>query len=339
MKKILTSFSLFIAALAFISLPVAETAMAQRGIIPSLGGARSGTSGFQFLKIMPDARSAGLGGSAVADITDGSSLYWNPALAVQMESSQFMISHTAYFVDISMNYASYVHQFRNMAFGGSILFLDSGDMNETTEFNPTGTGRTFRTVHMAAGLSFSQELTSLFSYGVTAKYLNERIEEIETSTVVLDLGFFYRVGDTGLRFAVGLNNFGTDASPSGETRRMTLDGEVIEDEFEKISPPTTFIIGAAYDTWSNDNFDLVLTGQLTNPSDNAEQFSLGAELTYLNQFYLRTGYQFGVDEVQWPSFGAGFNLPVLNYSLGVDYGFSTRERLGSLHRIALKFNL
>ena len=339
MKKILTSISLFIAALALISFPIAETAMAQRGIIPSLGGARSGTSGFQFLKIMPDARSAGLGGSAVADINDGSALYWNPALAVQMDDSQFMVSHTAYFVDISLNYASYVHQFRNMALGASVLFLDSGDIAETTEFNPLGTGRTFRTVHMAAGISFSQELTQLFSYGVTAKYLNERIEEIETTAVVLDLGFFYRVGDTGLRFAVGLNNFGTDATPSGETRRMTLDGEIVETEFEDISPPTTFIIGAAYDTWSNEIFNLILTGQLTNPSDNAEQFSVGAELEYLNQFYLRAGYQFGVDEVQWPSVGVGFNVPLLNYKLGVDYGFSTRERLGSLHRIALKFNL
>lgn len=308
-------------------------------LLPSLGGSRSGTSGFQFLKINVDARSAAMGGSNVADAKDGSAFYVNPALAAQMDGSQVYLSHTAYFVDISMNYASYVHRMGNIALGGSLMYLNSGEMDETNEFNPFGTGRTFRTVHMAAGLSFAQRLTDLFSYGVTAKYLDERIEEVQAQNLVFDIGFFYRVGDTGLRFAIGLNNFGVDATPSGETTRMTLDGEVVETEFEDISPPTTFIIGAAYDAWSNDEFSVLVTGQITNPSDNAERLSLGTELGYMDQFYLRVGYEFGVDESKLPSFGAGFKLPVANYDIGLDYGFSTRERLGSLHRLALKFNL
>ena len=308
-------------------------------LLPSLGGSRSGTSGFQFLKINVDARSAAMGGSNVADAKDGSAFYVNPALAAQMDGSQVYLSHTAYFVDISMNYASYVHRMGNIALGGSLMYLNSGEMDETNEFNPFGTGRTFRTVHMAAGLSFAQRLTDLFSYGVTAKYLDERIEEVQAQNLVFDIGFFYRVGDTGLRFAIGLNNFGVDATPSGETTRTTLDGEVVETEFEDISPPTTFIIGAAYDAWSNDEFSVLVTGQITNPSDNAERLSLGTELGYMDQFYLRVGYEFGVDESKLPSFGAGFKLPVANYDIGLDYGFSTRERLGSLHRLALKFNL
>lgn len=317
----------------------ADTVQAQRSIIPSLGNSRSGTSGFQFLKINPDARSSALGGSNVADAADASSLYLNPALAAQMRGNQIHLGHTQYFTDISLNYAAYVHRMRSMAFGASLIYLDSGDMNETTEFNPFGTGRTFRAINMAAGLTFAQELTNLFSYGVSLKYVEERIAEFEAQTVVFDIGFFYRVGDTGLRFAVGLNNFGIDASPSGEVRRLDLNGEIRETEFEDVSPPTTFKMGAAYDVFTGDNFSVVGLAQLTNPADNAEQFSLGAEMSYLNQFYLRAGYEFGVDEASLPSFGVGFRLPVLNYSLGLDYGFSTRDRLGSLHRFALKFNL
>ncbi len=318
---------------------IAETAEAQRGIIPSLGSSRSGTSGFQFVKINPDARSASLGGSNVADAFDTSSLYLNPALSAQMSGNQFYVGHTQYFADISLNYAGYVHRYRSMAFGGSLMYLDSGEMDETTEFQPFGTGRTFRTVHLAAALSFAQELTNLFSYGVSLKYLDERIEEVESQTVVIDVGFFYRVGDTGLRFAVGINNFGLDATPQGETIRTSLEGEVVEREFEDMSPPTMFLVGAAYDAYSNDDFDITVLGQITNPSDNAERFSLGTEFGYLNKFFLRAGYEFGMDEAILPSFGAGFKLPVLDYSLGIDYGFSTRDRLGSLHRFALKFNL
>ncbi|MCA1803742.1 MAG: PorV/PorQ family protein [Rhodothermaceae bacterium] len=322
-----------------IGLGFAETAVAQRSLLPSLGGSRSGTSGFQFLKVNVDARSSGMGNSNVADASGGSSLYWNPALAVQGEGSQLYLGHTAYFADVSLNYASYIHKFRNMAVGASLTYLDSGEMNETTEFQPFGTGRTFRTVHLAAGLSFSQELTNLFSYGLTLKYLDERIEEVEVSNIVVDLGFFYRVGDTGLRFAIGLTNFGVDATPGGETTRLTLEDEQVMTEFEDVSPPTNFILGAAYDAYQGESVNVLVTGQLTNPSDDAEKMSIGAEMGYIRQFFVRAGYQFGVDEVQYPNFGVGFRLPVAGRSLELDYGFAARERLGNIHRLAVKFNL
>lgn len=325
-------------ALIVLLLGTTELLTAQRSLIPSLGSSRSGTSGFQFVKINVDARSAALGSSNVADAKDVSSLYLNPALAAQLRNHQFYVGHTAYFADISMNYAGYIHRFRNFAVGGALSYLDSGEMMETNEFNPLGTGRTFRTVHMAASLTFAQELTTLFSYGVTAKYLDERIEEVQAQTVVFDFGFFYKVGTTGLRFAIGLSNFGLDANPTGETTRPTLSGPIVETDFERVSPPTTFSVGAAYDAWRDDNFAVLVTAQVTNPSDNAERFSVGSEVAYNNMVYLRTGYEFGVDEALLPSFGLGLQLPVMNYGLGVDYGFSARDRLGSLHRITMKFN-
>ncbi len=345
MKK---RFTLLIFTLITLMLSLTSESIA-RNIFPSFGSSRSGTSGFQFLKIGVDARSAGMAYSNIADSRDASSLFWNPALAAQMEQSQFFLGHTAYFTDISLNYGAYVHRYRNMAFGGSLTYLDSGEIDETTEFHPFGTGRTFRTIHMAAGLTFAQELTSLFSYGVTLKYLDERIEEITSRTAVIDVGFFYRVGDTGLRFAVGINNFGIDATPGGETRRRPgphesgietdEDGYIVFDDFETISPPTTFNLGAAYDLYQSDLIDVIVTGQVINPNDNAERFSIGSELQFMKQFFARAGYEFGIDEIYLPNFGVGFNLPVQRYSLGLDYGFAARERLGTLHRISLKFNL
>ena len=310
-----------------------------QSVIPSLGDSRSGTSGFQFLKINVDARSSAMGGSNMADAVDGSSLYLNPALTSLVTNNQIYFGHTQYFADISMNYAGYIHRLNSVALGGSLMYLNSGEMNETTEFNPFGTGRTFRTIHMAAALTFSQQLSHLFNYGVSVKYLDERIEEIQSQTVVFDIGFFYRVGDTGLRFAIGLNNFGLDAAPTGETTRTTLEGPLTETDFEDVSPPTMFMIGAAFDAYKSENFDLLLTAQVTNPADNAERFSIGSELGFLDQFYFRLGYEFGVDEAVYPSAGIGLNVPFLNQNLGLDYGFSNRERLGNLHRFALKINL
>lgn len=321
--------------LAFSGIEISEA----QNILPTLGDSRSGTSGFQFLKVNVDVRSAAMGSSNVAASEDGPSVYLNPAMASRVESNQFYLSHTAYFADISLNYASYTHSINSVTVGGSLMVLDSGEMNETNEFNPYGTGRTFRTIHMAGALTFSQRLTNYFSYGASVKFLDERIEEIQTQTVVVDVGFFYQVGETGLRFAIGLNNFGFDSTPTGETTRPTLDGPVVESDFQDISPPTMFMIGAAYDVYENENLNLLLTGQVTNPSDNAERFSLGSELGFIDKFFVRAGYEFGVEEAIYPTGGVGFKVPFLKNDLAIDYGFSTRERLGNLHRFALKFNL
>lgn len=325
--------------LLFIALVgITQTAAAQ-SILPALGSSRSGTSGFQFLKIPIDPRSAAMGNSSVADALDGSSLYLNPALTSQMSRSQVYLSHTQYFADIAMLYSGYVHRFGSRAVGVSLQYLDSGELLETSEFDPFGTGRTFRTLHMAVGLTYSQQLTSLFSYGMTAKYATERIENIQFSAPLVDMGFFYRVGDTGLRFAVGVSNFGFDASPDGETDRPTLGGTVTESEFERVSPPTTFTLGAAYDILKGDMYNLLLTGQLTNPSDNSERLSFGTEFRFMNQFFVRTGYELGVDEASLPTFGAGVKVPLLGRELHMNYGFTTRDRLGSLHRVSLIIGL
>ena len=310
-----------------------------QSLIPSFGDARSGTSGFQFTKIAADARSSGMGLSNVADAVDASSLYWNPGLAGQIQKSEVMLGHTRYFADISMEYLAYVHRYRSFVFGASVQYLNSGDINETTEFKPFGTGRTFRSVHASVGLTAAHEVTDLFSYGLTVRYLTERIEEIEINSGAIDFGFFYRVGETGLRFAVGLNNFGLDADPGGSTTRLTLNGEETIEDFEDVALPTRFSIGAAYDVYETDNLKAVITGQITNPSDNNEQFSFGGELGYLDQFFIRTGYQFGFEEIKLPSAGLGFKLPVTGRSIAADYAFSPYDRLENLHRIALRIIL
>lgn len=305
----------------------------------SFGQDRAGTEGFQFTKIPVDPRSAAMGNSNMADANDGSSLYWNPALAARLPQSSVMISHTGYFADINVDYFSYVHRINKFALGGSIQYLNSGDITETTEFQPFGTGRTFSTQHLAAGLSGAHQVTDLFSYGITLKYLLEKIEEVSYSSGAIDFGFSYLVGDTGLRFAVGINNFGLDANPSGKTTRENLDG-VEEIEPEAISSlPTRFHIGAAYDVFEKENSKLIITGQITNPSDNAEQFNVGAEYIFMDQFFVRTGYEFGQEERKIPSLGAGFELPVNNKVLKVDYAYTLYERLGEIHRIAISFSL
>lgn len=324
----------------FLLVSLMFVSLSQKVHAQGFGTDRAGTESFQFTKIAVDPRSAAMGNSNMADAIDGSSLYWNPALSARLGSSNVMVSHTAYVVDVNVDYFSYIHKIGDFAIGASVHYLNSGDILETTETDPLGTGRTFRTHHIAAGLSGAHQVTDLFSYGMTVKLLTMRILEVEYTTGAIDFGFHYLVGDTGLRFAVGINNFGLDSSPNGSVTRLDeTDGIVVEEPQQDPSLPTRFHIGAAYDLLETDQSRLLVTAQITNPSDNSEQFNIGAEYAFMNQFFLRTGYEFGNIERRLPSFGGGVKLNVGGRVIDANYSYSLFERLGEIHRIALSIAL
>ena len=332
--------------LALFLLVVAAPASAQ---LPSFGEERAGTSGFQFLKVPVDPRGAALGGTVVATADDASALFWNPALAAR-SGTQGGLATTRYVADVALHYAAgyapVATPLGTFTLGLSVQALDSGEMDVTTEFSgPDGTGETFRLVDLAVGLTVAQSLTDLFSYGVTGKLVRESAADVTTSAGLLDLGVSYRVGDTGVGFGVTIRNFGFEVSPGGSITRTTLEGVVTETEFEGIDPPTTFLLGVSYQPLQAFGFapggphDLTVSGQLTNPNDNAERFNFGTEYVWNGLLALRAGYEFGRDEVSAPSFGAGLVVPGLGPDLRVDYGFNRFDRLGNVHRVGLNLRL
>ena len=92
MRKLINKYSFIVLVLALASFVEVKAQT-------SYGTDRAGTESFQFTKITVDARSAAMGNSNMADATDGSSLYWNPALASKIGSSYATLSHTDYLVD------------------------------------------------------------------------------------------------------------------------------------------------------------------------------------------------------------------------------------------------
>ncbi len=310
-------------------------------VLPSFGGDRAGTSGWQFLKIPVDARSAAMSHSVVSTANDASSLFWNPALAAQTRSNQLGFSHTEYFADVRMEYLAAIIHVGGFALGANVQTLDSGPMDVTTEFEPFGTGQTFSVVDVEAGLTVAQALTDLFSYGVTAKMVQESFAGVDSRTFLIDLGVFYRVGSSGAQMAVAVRNFGLDAAPTGSIERIAIGSStpVVEDDFESITPPTSFLLGVSYDVFaSRPNADLNINLQLSNPNDNAENWNFGAEYIWNNTLALRTGYRFGVDEATLPTFGVGVFVPYLGPTLRFDYGFNQLERLGAVHRVGLNLS-
>jgi len=327
--------------ISIICLFISVTLGLQAQLLPSFGGSRTGTTGFQFLKIAPDAYSAGLSESVIAISNSPHAVFWNPAgmSGVDSQRLHIEIGHLSYFSEISMENVALVSRIGESSFLGlSLLYLSSGAMDVTTEFQPFGTGQQFYASDLAVGLSFAKILTDNFAFGVTSKFVQEGIADINTNTVLFDFGFQYEVGLANTRFAVTLTNFGFNATPSGDILHTNLDGENSITEFEQISAPAIFRLGIAWDALKRPNHDLTIVGQLNHPTDNNETYDFGVEYQYRRLLSVRTGYRLGQDEFTWPSAGFGVKLKKLA-GLRFDYAFTAKERLGVYHRLSLGLSI
>ena len=277
-------------------------------IFPKYGDSRSGTTGFQFLKIAPDARSVGMGEAFTAVANDLSAVYWNPAGITKLDSNSIhaQLSQTVYYSGIKMQHLVIAKKIRPSIFLAAHLeYLSTGYMNVTTEFAPLGNGQQFSYSDISAGLTFAKILTDNFSFGATLKYVREGISTVYSQNILADFGFQYDIGKGNTRFAVGISNFGSPTSPGGRITKPTFGGDSTFSDFEKINVPSVFRLGVATDVIKTKTDLLTIAAQLNHPTDNNESYNFGVEYQWHQLLHVRTGYQFGVDENYLPSFGLG----------------------------------
>ncbi len=312
-------------------------------VLPSFGDSRTGTTGMQFLKIAPDARSMGMAGSYISTVNDLSAMYWNPAALSRIDTAKyhFQAGNTLYFAGINMAWGAFGMRSSQQAFWGvNVMSLNAGEMEETTEFQPTGTGRVFSPSSIVVSASYARILTSNFTFGITGKYAREGMAGIATNNVMFDLGLDYLIKEVrNLRFAVTLTNFGINVEPSGKATILKTTGAEEIENFESVSVPTTFRIGASIDVIQKAKQNLRVSVQLNHPTDNNETLALGAEYFLKKMLYLRTGYKFGQDELGFPPLGLGVVFPRRFGKITIDYSLNNKVRLGNVHRLSLGLQL
>ncbi|MCH8125830.1 PorV/PorQ family protein [candidate division KSB1 bacterium] len=307
---------------------------AKAQLIPILGGQRTGTAMFQFLKIGVGGRAVGMGESFVAVANDASALYWNPAGIVQIGKNELIFSHVNWPVDIKHEFIGYVQKLGNVtAIGISVNTLHTDDFEETTEYQPRGTGRFVSFGDIAIGVTIARKMTDRFSAGLTVKYIDETLDDIHLRSVLIDFGTYYWTGFGSSRFAVSVVNFGANSEPKGSV--VFRDGSEV-DQFQDFSPPTIFRIGFATELVDNEVNKVTSSIQLNHPNDNSENLNLGLEYWWNNTLALRGGYRANVVEESF-TFGAGINLPLKPVHLKADISYSSFGRLGNATRLSMNF--
>ncbi len=311
-----------------------------------------GMAGLPFLKIGV-GRGPGMGEAFVAIANDASATYWNPAGLALVPNRQLVLNHIDWINDISHEFIAAVVPSNLGSFGISVTALSLGQFEETTVDEYQGTGKTFTGADLAAGISYARMFTDKLCFGLTAKFVSEKIWNVGTSGVAFDFGVHYNTGWRNLRMGMVIANFGPDLHYSGSQLNFTYDPdwewpwtrEPIPATYltETFPLPVLFRLGLAYDIFSSDASTLTAAVDLNHFNDVNEKVNIGLEYR-AGAFALRGGYILNTDvnyaaDLCWEtgiSFGAGFRVkPSSNLALGLDYGYRNLGRLGMSHRLTL----
>ncbi|MEM0995972.1 MAG: PorV/PorQ family protein [Bacteroidota bacterium] len=321
----------------YIALLLIAAPVAQAQLLPRLGAQRAGISALTFLKIDPSPRSAAMSGAHVSMTGDPYATYWNPAAVAEMDGFSLAASNTFWVAGINHAFLSAVQPTKIGNFALSVTSLTTGAMERRTEFQPEGTGEFFYASNTAIGLTYSQQLTDFFSYGVSLKYVNETLAEFSAHTAVVDLGFMYRTDWKDLSFAVAVQSFGTNSTLSGDYEPDGLDPKPIV--LESYPAPTIFKLGISMIPWKREDMSLTTIAQLNHPNDNAENIRLGLEYEYRKLLFVRAGYKINVKDQIYPTAGLGVRTRLGKHPLTFDYAVDPTPFLGWIHRIGLSFSV
>jgi len=333
MVRLLINAVALIAAILMIQAPDARA----WNIFPNLGDERAGTASLQFLKLGAGAKAAAMGNAMSANPDGAFGLYWNPATLVWTDKVEAAFSHNAWVADIYYDFAGCSMKLgEDAAIGASVLFLGTEEMNVTDEYHPYGTGETFGFSDIAFGLSFARRLTDYFSFGGTAKFAQESLDDLKMRGFLLDLGTYYQTNFHDTRFAVTLTNFGQQVKPDGAYNYTNPSGEIIPKSYQSFSPPTVFRIGLSAYLMNNGNGKWLTSFQLDHPTDNAEAFVFGTEYGIGDRLFIRSGYKFNNDTQSF-SVGAGFLLNVAGTEGQLDYAFSSVGDLGGSNLFSIRW--
>lgn len=203
---------------------------------------RAITTAVPFLLIGTDSRSGAMGEAGVALSPDANAQHWNASkLAFAEEEMEFSLSYSPWLRqlvdDMNLAYLSgYKKISKTSAIGASLRYFTLGDIIFTD--NTGQTIRPFRPAEFALDVSYSLQLSSKFSGGITARWINSNLtggvnvsgaDSKAANAFAVDLSGFYTddeisLGDkdAALAFGIVVSNIGNKISYTNTAQRDFL---------------------------------------------------------------------------------------------------------------------
>ncbi len=320
------------------------------------GGNRKGTSGADELLLPVGVRGMSMSGSNLSGVSGVDAIYWNPAgLSNTTTSAEVMFSHTNWFGGVGVDYVAIGTAFTGFGnLGFTVKSISFGDIIQTTEQTPDGTGATYTPTFVTVGLTYSRALTDRIRAGVTANLVTERLSRSSASGLAIDIGLQYQglAGMRGLQLGVALRHLGPNMKYDGsdmyrvsQESNARRDAQLLKLETAGFQLPTTLEIGMGYTAKVSDLHSVTLSGSFQNNNFLDDQYRIGAEYSFRDWLYLRGGYNLAPEAdtdkenkttfVYGASIGAGVRYDAGDIKLGVDYGYNTTKIFNGIHAFSL----
>lgn len=290
-------------------------------------------STYNFLKLEVDARSAALAGSLIASENDVNMIYYNPASIATIKKPQASVGFFKYLLDINSGNAAYAQSYENIGyFGASIRFINYGEFDKYDEnFNNVGT---FSANDIALTIGYANSYNDILYYGANLKFIYSNIDEYKSTALACDLGLMYKVSSYDLNIGISLLNLGKQISSYIDTKEnLPLDLRIGAVKKLEYLPLTV--------SFSFNN----LVEQTDKFINRFKYFTVGGEFVLSDYVMLRGGY----DNQKRQDLKTGTSLGLGGFSAGIglryedkyflDYSFNSLGKIGSTHRINLKYIL
>lgn len=286
-------------------------------------------SAVPFLRIVPDARSGGLGDAGLAISPDANAMHFNASkLAFAENDFEVSATYTPWLKNLGLNdvYLAYLSGYNKLgdlqAIGYNLRFFSLGEIDFRDEDgNPAGNGKP-REFEVSG--AYARKLSDNFSAAVTAKYIysnlasGQNVSGIDIKTAhgfATDISMYYntqtKMGsyDADLAFGLTIANLGSKISYSESVDKDFIPanfgfGTALDLHFDdynsmtftldinKLLLPTPDTTGVKFD---GSSIEAALRSWSDAPGGFTEElrelyYSFGVEYWYADQFAVRAGY-------------------------------------------------
>ncbi len=288
-----------------IALSITSSAFSQ-----NVGAANTGLS---FLKLGVTSRAVSMGEAVVSNSIDASATHYNPAAMFLGSNVNALFMHNEQILGVRTEFLAAKIKFDKVALGLNLNNTSVSDI-EIREV-PGAPIDKFNAQNFEIGISGAYKINDALQFGLTAKFLFEKIYIDNASGYAFDIGGLY--SKENLSVGAVISNFGSMTELRNESTKL----------------PTAARFGASYlinlpkldggVRISADGFK-VLDGGVFH-------FNGGAEFQYKDFLRIRAGYQSGYED---RNITTGIGLKYKAFSL--DYAFVPyRYSLGSSHTITV----
>lgn len=283
----------------------------------AVAGENPANSGFAFLKLGAGSRAGGMGEAMAAVVRDASSTYWNPAGLIQLNRTELHFTHNRWLQGISNEFLAVGFRLGTNALGLSFMsnVVDGIERRTQASTEPLAM---LSTHDIMFGLSVARSWGSRLHYGLTVKYLYQKIYIESSSGIAADVGLQYQLPIAGFQAGLVLQNWGYVTALKSETTRL----------------PQTVRLGLGY-SLAVPGGDLTAALDWVKISNSSSHLNIGVEYNLSKYLSLRTGYQTGFDD-KGLQVGVGFQFD----RYGLDYAYVPfGADLGQSHRVTVEIGL